>query len=178
MCLFVSHVLTYNYHPFFLPSSFKLPLIHSSMTLTSAPISPFCLILFTVSLNSPLFPRYYFSMCEWWSMHVSNWVTKKKTLYNLGYLSLSPGHNGPLTLQIEKEGNKNRREWHPGSECCNITGAGVDCRLRYEPCILKYLWSRGLNMHTGSMSFMLDGGYTASTHTWTQVLGVWFYSEA
>ncbi len=66
MRLFVSHdILTIitlsSFHP--------LLNSHSYMTLTSAPISPFCLNLFTISFNSPLFPLYYFSMCEWWSMH-------------------------------------------------------------------------------------------------------------
>lgn len=111
---------TYNYHPFFLPSSSKLPLIHSSMTSTSAPIS-FCLNLFTVSFNSPLFPRYYFSM--WVMIHVCiaslqlklEWP-KKSTLQPWLFIIItrsngmwSAHHNGPLTLQIEG-GNKNRRE--------------------------------------------------------------------
>lgn len=99
-------------------------------------------------------------------------VTKKNTLQPWLFIiitwsngKVSAHRNGPLILQIEKEGNKNRRkrEWHTGSECCNVTGVGIACRLRYKSCILKYLWSRGLNIHMGSMSFLLDGGHTAST---------------
>lgn len=59
---------TYNDHTFFPPSASKLPLIHSSMTLTFAPISTFCLNL--PSLSTPLCSQVaYFSMCEWWSMN-------------------------------------------------------------------------------------------------------------
>lgn len=162
--------------------SSNLPLIHSAMTLTSAPASPFCLNLFLQSLFTPLYPSLLMSasVSDDPCMHkttIETGVTKKKkTPYNLGYLSLSPGlmeHDRPAVMahllsKLKKKAMKSgKREWasawHTGPECWNATGVGVACRLRYESCILNYLWSRGLNIHMGSMSFLLDGGHTAST---------------
>lgn len=61
---------TYNDHTFFPPSSSKLPLIHSSMTLTSTPSLLSVWIAFLPSLSTPFCSRVaYFSMCEWWSMN-------------------------------------------------------------------------------------------------------------
>lgn len=88
---------TYNDDSFFPPSSTKLPLIHSSMTLTSAPVSPFCRNLVpTISFYSPLFPDCLFQHV-WVMIHESiaslqlklELPTKKP--FNLGYLSLSLG---------------------------------------------------------------------------------------
>lgn len=108
---------TYNYHSFFPPSSFKLPLIHSSMTLTSAPGSPFCLNRFpAVSFYSPLFPGVSDDPCMHSKSQIETRVTKKNTLQPWLFIIITRSNgtwsvrrNGPLTLQIEKEGNENRR---------------------------------------------------------------------
>lgn len=114
---------TYNVHTFFPPSSSKLPLIHSSMTLTSAPLS--FLFESTVSFYSPLFPGCLFQHV-WMMIHECiaslqlklEWPKKKKnTLQSWLFIIITRSNgtwsancNGPLTLQIEKEGNENRQE--------------------------------------------------------------------
>lgn len=109
----------YNDHTFFPPSTSKL--IRSSMTLTFATISPFSLNL--PSHSTPLWLP--ISACvsddPWMRCKspIETRVTEKKKNTLQPWLFIittksngtwSARRNGPLTLQIEKGGNENRRE--------------------------------------------------------------------
>lgn len=131
----------YNDHTFFPPSTSKL--IRSSMTLTFATISPFSLNL--PSHSTPLWLP--ISACvsddPWMRCKspIETRVTeKKKTPYNLGYLSLPlslmerdrPAVMAHLLSKLKKVAMKTgEREWESawqtGSEGCNVTGVGVAC---------------------------------------------------